>query len=68
MRAMVDRSLMLATALVPHIGYQRTAEITQRAQQQKISLRQAALDSGYVSEENYDRWVRVEDMLGARAQ
>jgi fumarate hydratase, class II len=67
MRELVDRSLMLATALVPHIGYQRTAQITHQAQQHKISLRNAAVDSGYVTAEQYDQWVLVEDMLGPRA-
>ncbi|MFA6921073.1 MAG: class II fumarate hydratase [Gallionella sp.] len=54
---LMAQSLMLVTALVPHIGYDKAAEIARHAQHTACSLRQAALASGFVSEEDYDRWV-----------
>jgi fumarate hydratase class II len=60
----LERSLMLVTALVPHIGYDRAAKIAQQAARQGITLRAAALESGTVSAEEFERWVRPEAMLG----
>ena len=53
----LDQSLMLVTALTPAIGYEKASEISQLAHQQKISLRQAALELGYISELDFDRIV-----------
>ncbi len=50
-------NLMLVTALVPHIGYDRAAEIAYSAMRDGATLRDAAIDSGAVSAEEYDRWV-----------
>jgi fumarate hydratase class II len=61
---LLDRSLMLVTALAPHIGYDRAAEIARRAHRDGTSLRAAALALGYVSADEFDRWVRPQDMLG----
>ena len=61
---LVDRSLMLVTALAPHIGYDRAAAIAKRAHAEGLTLREAALASGYVTAEQYDRWVRPADMVG----
>jgi fumarate hydratase class II len=61
---LVDRSLMLVTALSPHIGYDQAAEIAKKAHHEGITLREAALQLGYVSEEQYDEWVRPEKMVG----
>jgi len=61
---LVQRSLMLVTALSPRIGYDRAAEIAKKAHLDDTSLRQAALALGYVSAEDFDRWVRGEDMIG----
>jgi fumarate hydratase class II len=61
---LLRRSLMLVTALVPHIGYDRAAAIALRAHRDGLSLRDAALASGSVSAADYDRWVRPEDMTG----
>jgi fumarate hydratase class II len=61
---LVDRSLMLVTALAPHIGYDRAAAIAKRAHAEGLTLREAALASGYVTAEQYDRWVRPSDMVG----
>ncbi len=58
----VARSLMLVTALVPHIGYDKAAAIAKRAHEQQQSLREAALALGWVSADEFDRWVRPETM------
>ena len=60
---LVGRSLMLVTALAPHIGYDRAAAIAKQAHAEGLTLRDAALASGHVSAEQYDRWVRPEDMV-----
>ena len=61
---LVDRSLMLVTALSPHIGYDKAGEIAKKAHHEGITLKEAALQLGYVSEEQYDEWVRPEKMVG----
>jgi fumarate hydratase class II len=58
----VERSLMLVTALVPHIGYEKAARIALSAHHEHLSLREAARRLGYVTDEEFDRWVRPEDM------
>ena len=60
---LVRHSLMLVTALAPHIGYDRAAEIAKKAHAGGLTLRDASLASGYLSAEQYDRWVRPEDMV-----
>ena len=60
---LVGRSLMLVTALAPHIGYDRAAAIAKKAHAEGLTLRDAALASGHVTAEQYDRWVRPEDMV-----
>jgi fumarate hydratase class II len=59
---LLDRSLMLVTALVPHIGYDRAAAIARAADREGIGLRQAALASGQVTAAEFDDWVRPERM------
>jgi len=61
---MVGRSLMLVTALAPHIGYDKAAQIAQRAHHEGLTLREAALALGYVSADEFDRWVKPEAMIG----
>ena len=61
----LQNSLMLVTALNPHIGYDRAAEIAKRAYHDGSTLRAAALSLGYLSAEQFDNWVRAEQMLGA---
>jgi fumarate hydratase class II len=61
---LVDRSLMLVTALNPHIGYDKAASIAKKAHKEGTSLREAALASGYVTGEQFDQWVRPERMTG----
>jgi fumarate hydratase class II len=63
-RAGVERSLMLVTALAPSIGYDKAASIAKAAHKQGITLREAAVASGYVTAEDYDAVVRPETMLG----
>jgi fumarate hydratase, class II len=60
---LVERSLMLVTVLAPHIGYDRAAEIAKKAHAGGLTLRDAAVASGYVTAEQYDRWVRPADMV-----
>lgn len=57
MHELVDNSLMLVTALSPHIGYEKSAEIALTAQHQQLTLRQAALQSGYLTADEYDQWI-----------
>jgi fumarate hydratase class II len=61
---LVDRSLMLVTALSPHIGYDKAAEIAKKGHHEGITLKEAALQLGYVTEEEYEEWVRPENMVG----
>ena len=63
-RELVERSLMLVTALSPRIGYDRAAEIAKKAHREGTTLRQAALALGYVTAEQFDAWVRPEKMTG----
>jgi fumarate hydratase, class II len=58
----VKNSLMLVTALNPHIGYDKAAKIAKKAHKEGTSLKDAALALGYLSSEDFDRWVRAEDM------
>jgi fumarate hydratase class II len=62
-RHLVERSLMLVTALSPHIGYDRAAQIAKKAHKDGTTLREAALALGHVSAEDFDRWVRPEAMI-----
>ena len=62
---LVDRSLMLVTALTPHIGYDKAAQIAKTAHRDGLTLRQAAVQSGFVNAEDFDRWVRPSDMTGS---
>ncbi|MGC4087394.1 MAG: class II fumarate hydratase [Polyangiaceae bacterium] len=60
---LLERSLMLVTALAPHIGYENAAHIAQRAHAEGTTLKQAALGLGLVSAEDFERWVVPEKML-----
>ena len=63
---LLQGSLMLVTALAPHIGYERAAQIAKHAHNNGSSLRQAALALGMVSAEQFDTWVDPRRMLGPR--
>ena len=58
------RSLMLVTALNPHIGYDKAAQVAKKAHAEGTGLREAAVSLGYVTPEEFDRWVRPEAMIG----
>lgn len=61
----LERGLMLVTALNPHIGYDKAAQIAKKAYGENLTLRQAALDLGHLTDEQFDQWVRPENMLSA---
>lgn len=60
----LENSLMLVTALNPHIGYENAAKIAKKAHKENKSLREAALELGLLTNEQFDEWVRPEDMIG----
>jgi fumarate hydratase, class II len=60
----LENSLMLVTALNPHIGYDNAAKIAKKAHKEDKTLRQAAVELGLVTSEDFDRWVRPEQMTG----
>ncbi|HNK07454.1 MAG TPA: lyase family protein, partial [Giesbergeria sp.] len=61
---LVQRSLMLVTALNPHIGYDKAAAIAKKAHQEGTSLREAAIATGFVTAQQFDQWVVPERMVG----
>ncbi|KES22941.1 MULTISPECIES: class II fumarate hydratase [Pseudomonas] len=61
----LERGLMLVTALNTHIGYDKAAEIAKKAYKEGTSLREAALELGYLTDAQFDEWVRPQDMLEA---
>ena len=63
---LLNESLMLVTALNPHIGYEKGAQIAKHAHKKGITLKEAALELGHVTEEQFKEWVRPEDMLGPK--
>jgi fumarate hydratase class II len=63
-RFLVERSLMLVTALAPRLGYDRAAQIAKKAHAEGLTLKEAALALGYLTAEEFDREVRPEGMVG----
>lgn len=61
----LENSLMLVTALNPHIGYENAAKIAKKAHKEGTSLRAAAIELGLLTNEQFDAWVRPEDMIGS---
>ncbi|MBW4550179.1 MAG: class II fumarate hydratase [Aphanocapsa sp. GSE-SYN-MK-11-07L] len=59
----VERSTMLVTALAPQIGYERAAQIAKKAYAEGTTLKQAGLELGFLTSEEFDQWVRPEHML-----
>ena len=59
---LMESSLMLVTALSPHIGYDKAAEVAHHAHVEHSTLREAALARGYVTDEQFSEWVKPEDM------
>ena len=62
----LNNSLMLVTALNPHIGYENAAKIAKNAHAKGITLKESALDSGLLTEEQYDEWIKPEDMIHSK--
>jgi fumarate hydratase, class II len=61
----LENSLMLVTALNPHIGYEKAAKIAKTAHKEHKTLREAAIALGYLTSEQFDAWVIPEDMVGS---
>ncbi len=66
-RRYVHNSLMLVTALSPYIGYDKAAQVAHKAYKEGKTLREACIELGYLSSEEFDRLVRPEEMIGPRA-
>ena len=64
---LLNESLMLVTALNPHIGYDKAAQIAKKAHKEGTTLKASALKLGYVTEQQFDEWVRPKDMVGHSA-
>jgi len=64
--ALMRESLMLVTALNPHIGYDNAAKVAKKAYMENKTLKQAAVELELLSEEQFDQWVRPENMIGPR--
>lgn len=62
---LLNESLMLVTALNTHIGYDKAAEIAKKAHQEGVTLKASALQLGYLTEQQFDLWVRPEEMVGS---
>ncbi|PZR44839.1 class II fumarate hydratase [Paraburkholderia fungorum] len=65
---LLNESLMLVTALNPHIGYDKAAQIAKKAHKEGTTLKAAALALGYVTGQQFDEWVRPKDMVGHSAK
>ena len=63
---LLNESLMLVTALNPHIGYDKAAAIAKQAHKEGLTLKQAAVKSGHLTAEQFDQWVRPENMIGPK--
>lgn len=62
---LLNESLMLVTALNTHIGYDKAAEIAKKAHHEGLTLKASALALGYLTEAEFDSWVRPEEMVGS---
>lgn len=65
-KQLLENSLMLVTALNPHIGYDKAAKIAKKAHKEGTSLRESALSLGFLTAEQFDQWVKAEDMVGKK--
>src|SRR5699024_2050920 len=59
----LNQSLMLVTALNPHIGYEKAASIAKKAHREGLTLKESAIQSGYLTEAQFDEWIKPEDMV-----
>ncbi|MFI5204758.1 MAG: class II fumarate hydratase, partial [Flavobacteriales bacterium] len=60
----MENSLMLVTALNPHIGYENAAKIAKKAHKENKTLREAAVELGLLTSEQFDQWVKPAEMVG----
>ena len=63
-KELLDNSLMLVTALNPHIGYDNSAKIAKKAHKEGLTLKQSAIALGLVTPEQFDEWIKPEKMVG----
>ena len=63
---LLHESLMLVTALNPHIGYDAAAKIAKTAHKNGTTLKEESIKLGYLTEDEFSKWVRPEDMLGPK--
>ena len=61
---LLNNSLMLVTSLNPKIGYYKAAEIAKLAHQNKLTLKKAAIQTGYLTEAEFEEWVQPQNMIG----
>jgi fumarate hydratase class II len=67
-REHLENSLMLVTALNPRIGYEKAAQIALKAYREDLTLRDAALQLGFLTVQQFEEWVRPEDMTQPRPE
>ena len=67
-QSLMEESLMLVTALNPHIGYDNAAKVAKKAYAENTTLKAAAIELGLLTAEQFDDWVRPEDMLGPKSK
>jgi fumarate hydratase class II len=65
---LMRESLMLVTALNPHIGYDKAAKIAKTAHKEGTTLKEAAVKLGFLTPDQFDQWVKPEDMVGPKAK
>jgi fumarate hydratase class II len=65
-KQLLNESLMLVTALNPHIGYDNAAAIAKKAHKEGTTLKDAAIASGHLTAEQFDQWIRPETMIGPK--
>ncbi len=65
-KTLMDQSLMLVTALNPHIGYDKASEIAKYAHKKDLTLKEAALALKYLTSEEFDKWVQPKNMIGPK--
>jgi fumarate hydratase class II len=63
---LMNESLMLVTALNPHIGYDNAAKIAKKAHKEGKTLKETGVELGLLTEDQFDQWVRPENMIGPR--
>ncbi|XP_054158766.1 fumarate hydratase, mitochondrial-like [Oppia nitens] len=65
-KQLMEESLMLVTALNPHIGYDKAAKIAKKAHKEGLTLKESAIQLGYLTADQFDQWVRPENMIGPK--